>query len=86
MNYPPLTNPDAMHFQAAEGWLGLGNHLEANEELEMITPTLRAHPDVLEMRWHVSGISREGIEPGRFPPGSPTFMMASFLAGHPQTS
>jgi hypothetical protein len=35
--------------RAAEGWLELGNHLEANEELENITPKLRAHPDVLEI-------------------------------------
>ena len=31
----------------------LGNHLEANVELEKITPMLRAHPDVLELRWHI---------------------------------
>ena len=44
---------DKRHLEAAEGWLGLGLHLEANEELEQITAQLRAHPDVLELRWHI---------------------------------
>jgi len=33
-----LPFPDNKHLEAAEGWLGLGNWLEANEELENITP------------------------------------------------
>jgi tetratricopeptide (TPR) repeat protein len=41
------------YLEAAEAWLTLGNYLEANEELERISPTLRAHPDVLEMRCRV---------------------------------
>jgi tetratricopeptide (TPR) repeat protein len=48
-----LAPPDSHHLSAAIGWLGLGNHLEANEELEKITPALRAHPDVLEVRLHI---------------------------------
>ena len=44
---------DQRHLTAAEGWLELGLHLEANEELEKITPQLRAHPDVLEVRWQI---------------------------------
>jgi hypothetical protein len=43
-----LQHPDMLHLQAALGWLELGNHLEANEELEKITANLRAHPDVRE--------------------------------------
>lgn len=35
---------------AAEGWLELGDWQSANDELENITPTVRAHPDVLKMR------------------------------------
>jgi hypothetical protein len=50
---PPLTAPDSHHLRAAIGWLELGNHLEANEELEKITASLRAHPDVLEVRWQI---------------------------------
>jgi tetratricopeptide (TPR) repeat protein len=49
----PLAPPDSMHLEAAEGWLELGNHLEANEELERIQPQLRVHPDVLEVRYEV---------------------------------
>ena len=39
--------------EAAEGWLGLGDHLAANEELEQITVALRAHPKVLMVRWQI---------------------------------
>ena len=31
----------------------MGNHTEANEELEKIQPLLRAHPDVLQLRWGI---------------------------------
>ena len=43
--------PDTFHLSSAAGRIELGNHLEANEELEKITASLRAHPDVLEMLW-----------------------------------
>ena len=49
----PLEPPDNLHLQAAQGWLEPGNAVEANEELERITPGLRVHPDVLELRWQV---------------------------------
>lgn len=49
----PLEPPDSIHLEAAEGWFELGNHLEANEELEQITPENRAHPAVLEVRWQI---------------------------------
>ncbi len=49
----PLDTPDLHHIRAAQGWLELGNHIEANAELENITPALRAHPNVLEVRWHI---------------------------------
>jgi len=49
----PLAPPDSLHLQAAQGWLELGSHIEANEELEKITPQLRAHPDVLKLRWAI---------------------------------
>jgi len=48
-----LEPPDSIHLKAAEGWLGLGDHVEANEELENITPQFRVHPDVLEIRWQI---------------------------------
>jgi len=48
-----LSESDKRHFEAAQGWLTLGNWLEANEELECIAPIARAHPDVLVLRWGV---------------------------------
>jgi tetratricopeptide (TPR) repeat protein len=48
-----LEGQDKRHLESAEGWIGLGNYKEANAELEEITPTMRAHPDVLEARWHI---------------------------------
>ncbi len=48
-----LAPPDLHHLRAALGWLELGRHLEANEELEKIMAPLRAHPDVLKVRWRI---------------------------------
>jgi hypothetical protein len=45
-----LRPPDSHHLQAAEGWIGLGNYAEANDELEQIAAANRAHPDVLQFR------------------------------------
>jgi len=49
----PLQPPDSLHLKAAEGWLELGNHLAANDELENIQAQLRVHPEVLRLRWYV---------------------------------
>jgi predicted Zn-dependent protease len=49
----PLQPPDSIHLEAAEGWLELGNEVEAFEELECITPQMRVHPDVLKLRWQI---------------------------------
>ena len=49
----PLSSQDKRHLDAAEGWCGLKSFLEANEELEKITPQARAHPRVLEIRWQI---------------------------------
>jgi tetratricopeptide (TPR) repeat protein len=46
--------PQDQHcLDAAEGWLGLGDHLSANEELDQITPELMAHPRVLAVRLEI---------------------------------
>ena len=50
--------PDTHHLSAAVGWLELGNHLEANLELQKIDATLRAHPDVMEVRWQIYAKAR----------------------------
>ena len=48
-----FTWADKMHLDAAEGWLGLGDHLSANEELDRIAAPLRRTPPVLILRWEV---------------------------------
>jgi tetratricopeptide (TPR) repeat protein len=53
--------PDNHYLRAAQGWLELGNPLEADKELEHITPQLLTHPDVLEVRWHISALKKEWI-------------------------
>ena len=54
-----LAHPDRLYLQAAQGWLELGNHIEANEDLEKITPQLRAHPDVLHLRWEIYAAAKK---------------------------
>jgi len=43
----PLEPPDSTYLEVAQGWLDLGNHIEASEELEHIEAKNRAHPMVL---------------------------------------
>ena len=45
-----LDPPDTLHLEAAQGWLGFNDWREANDELDRITPTMRAHPSVLRTR------------------------------------
>jgi predicted Zn-dependent protease len=54
----PIGPPDVHYLRAAEGWLELGDHLEANEELKKITLQCRFHPQVLLVRWEI--YAREG--------------------------
>jgi tetratricopeptide (TPR) repeat protein len=44
---------DQRQLNAAEGWLELGDWVQANEELELITPEMRAHPSVLRASWGI---------------------------------
>ncbi len=46
-----LGPPDTHFLSAAVGWCELGSIAEAKAELERITPALRFHPEVLEVRW-----------------------------------
>jgi tetratricopeptide (TPR) repeat protein len=55
----PLHPSDSFHLLAAQGWLELGDYSEANEELEEITPELRAHPAVLNVRWGVYAAAKK---------------------------
>jgi hypothetical protein len=53
--------PDKHHLLAAEGWLELGNELEAFKELDRIAPAFTAHPDVLRLRCRLYGKTRNWI-------------------------
>jgi len=53
-----LEAPDTHYLRAAVGWLELGNHTEAGEELARIRPGFVNHPDVLEVRWMVCSAGR----------------------------
>ena len=55
----PLPFEDQRYLEAAQGWFELGLHLEANEELENITPENRAHPAVLEVRWQIYATAKK---------------------------
>jgi predicted Zn-dependent protease len=49
----PLEPPDSHYLSAAEGWLELGNPVEAAAELQCIAPDRAAHPMVLELNWQI---------------------------------
>jgi tetratricopeptide (TPR) repeat protein len=53
-----LHPPDSHYVRAAEGWLELGNTAEAAAELEHVSPALRSHPAVLQMRCRVGMASK----------------------------
>ena len=53
-----LNLQDQRHLDAAHGWLGLGSPLDANEELECITPVCRTHPEVLQVRYEVYAVAK----------------------------
>ncbi|MSU21895.1 MAG: tetratricopeptide repeat protein [Pedosphaera sp.] len=58
----PLEPPDIHYLQAAEGWLMLGDHLSAYEELEKISPKMNLHIDVLHVRWHINAKEKKWDE------------------------
>lgn len=53
---------DLHRLNAAEGWLELGNILEADAELDKLTPQLRARPLVLHLRWRVCAQAKKWDE------------------------
>ena len=55
----PLALQDQRHLEAAQGWFELGNCIEATEELEQITPEMRGHPSVLEVRYHIYAAAKK---------------------------
>lgn len=49
----PFEPPDSLHVEATKGWCELHAFLDANEELDKVSASLRTHPQVLEARWQV---------------------------------
>lgn len=54
-----LEPPDVHHFQAAQGWLGLGVRTDAWAELDAISSPNQRHPAVLDLRWTLHIEARE---------------------------
>ena len=57
-----LEPQDLFCLRAAEGWLELGNPVEALAELEGLTPSSLEQPEVLHMRWQVLAAARRWEE------------------------
>jgi tetratricopeptide (TPR) repeat protein len=55
----PLPATAACHLRAAEGWFELGNHDEAQAELEKLSLECRDHPDVLALRWQIQAMDQD---------------------------
>ena len=53
-----LEPPNTHHLRAAIGWIELGNHAEAGEEIARIPPEFVEHPDVLDVRWSICAAGR----------------------------
>jgi predicted Zn-dependent protease len=49
----PFKSPDDLRLAAAEEWLEKGTVMEANSELNKVSPALRRHPDFLAVRYKV---------------------------------
>ena len=54
----PLEPPNTHHLRAAIGWMELGNHVEAGEEIARIGPEFVEHPEVLDVRWAICAAGR----------------------------
>lgn len=54
----PLEPPDTHYLNAASGWLDLGNVPEATAELQRLSATAAAHPEVLALQWCIHAHAR----------------------------
>ena len=54
-----FSHEDRMALQRAQGWLELHLPMEANEELDEIQPAMRAHPDVLKLRYSIFSAAKK---------------------------
>lgn len=51
--------PDSHSLRAAQGWLELGNCVEASRELESLPRQLWTHPEVLKVRWAIHAAEKK---------------------------
>ena len=73
-----LDPTNQIYLDAAVGWLGLGNPSEASIEVDRIALEYKTHPDVLEVRWEVSGRRQQWEEA--------LAIADSLVVGHPERS
>jgi predicted Zn-dependent protease len=57
-----LPHPDNLHFEAAQGWLMLGDVASAQEELAQLSPASRDEPGVLEFAWGLNAQAQAWTE------------------------
>jgi Flp pilus assembly protein TadD len=55
----PLAFADLHRARAAEGWLELGDPVEAARELQELSEPARRHPDVLEICWRLHATRKD---------------------------
>lgn len=54
-----LPHPNNLHLLASQGWLELGNVVEALNELKGIQPGFKKNPEVLKMHWEISAAAKK---------------------------
>ncbi len=57
-----LEPPDSHHFNAACGWLELGNRAEAWAEVALISTVNQPHPAVLDLQWALCAAEKKWAE------------------------
>jgi tetratricopeptide (TPR) repeat protein len=58
----PLEPPDTHYLAAAEGWLELGNPVEAGAELDRMRSSSQEHPLALQLRWRIRSATKQWEE------------------------
>jgi len=54
-----MDDADYQHLRTAEGWLDLGLHADAMNEVELVTAAGRKEPVALILRWRIHAAARE---------------------------
>lgn len=53
-----MERSDNLHLDAAQGWVGLGNPVEAEAELAQVSKPMQGQPEVLKIRWEICASAR----------------------------